>query len=40
MKLDAMVEFLKEERAHQRALGWMDKDSDPPEKSDLPRRVP
>ena len=27
-KLDAMVEFLGEERDHQRALGWLDKDKD------------
>ena len=34
-ELDAMVEFLGEERDHQRALGWLDKDREkqPPEKS-------
>ena len=30
-----MVEFFGEERDHQRALGWLDKDKEPPEKSDL-----
>ena len=37
-ELDAMVEFLGEERDHQRALGWLDKDKDkekkPPGKSE------